>query len=116
MNLTPPKGVLFVGVQGCGKSLAAKFIARQWQLPLLKLDAGRLYEKYVGESEKNFRRATAVAEAMAPVVLWIDEIEKAFASGTSVGCRRRPVAAPLRVVPDLAAGEEGRRVRRRRGE
>jgi len=83
MNLNPPKGVLFVGVQGCGKSLAAKFIARQWQLPLLKLDAGRLYEKYVGESEKNFRRATEVAEAIAPVVLWIDEIEKAFASGTS---------------------------------
>lgn len=83
LNLAPPKGVLFAGVQGCGKSLAAKFIARQWQLPLLKLDAGRLYEKYVGESEKNFRRATDVAEAMAPVVLWIDEIEKAFASGTS---------------------------------
>lgn len=83
VNLAPPKGVLFVGVQGCGKSLAAKFIARHWQLPLLKLDAGRLYEKYVGESEKNFRRATAMAEAMAPVVLWIDEIEKAFASGTS---------------------------------
>lgn len=83
LNLDPPKGVLFAGVQGCGKSLAAKFIARQWELPLLKLDAGRLYEKYVGESEKNFRRATTVAEAMAPVVLWIDEIEKAFASGTA---------------------------------
>jgi ATPase family associated with various cellular activities (AAA)/AAA+ lid domain len=83
LNLTPPKGVLFVGVQGCGKSLAAKFVARQWQMPLLKLDAGRLYEKYVGESEKNFRRVTKVAEAMAPVVLWIDEIEKAFASGTA---------------------------------
>jgi len=83
MNLHPPKGVLFVGVQGCGKSLAAKAIAREWQLPLLKLDAGRLYEKYVGESEKNFRRATQLAEALAPVVLWIDEIEKAFASGTS---------------------------------
>jgi AAA+ superfamily predicted ATPase len=83
LNLTAPKGVLFVGVQGCGKSLAAKFIARQWQMPLLKLDAGRLYEKYVGESEKNFRRATVMAEAMSPVVLWIDEMEKAFASGTS---------------------------------
>ena len=83
MNLAPPKGVLFVGVQGCGKSLAAKFIAREWQLPLLKLDAGRLYDKYVGGSEKNFRRATALAEAMAPVVLWIDEIEKAFAQSTS---------------------------------
>ena len=83
LNLQPPKGVLFVGVQGCGKSLASKFIAREWQLPLLKLDAGRLYDKYVGETEKNFRRATMVAEAMAPVVLWIDEIEKAFASGTA---------------------------------
>ncbi|MEA2463337.1 MAG: hypothetical protein QOJ98_1084 [Acidobacteriota bacterium] len=83
LNLQPPKGVLFVGVQGCGKSLAAKFIARQWDLPLLKLDAGRLYEKYVGESEKNFRRATALAAAMAPVVLWIDELEKAFASSTA---------------------------------
>ena len=83
VNLTAPKGVLFVGVQGCGKSLAAKFIARHWQLPLLKLDAGRLYDKYVGQSEKNFRRATAVAESMAPVVLWIDEMEKAFASATA---------------------------------
>ena len=83
MNLTPPKGVLLVGVQGCGKSLAAKVIAREWKLPLLKLDAGRLYDKYVGESEKNFRRATALAEAMAPVVLWIDEIEKAFAQSTT---------------------------------
>lgn len=83
LNLLPPKGVLFVGVQGCGKSLAAKYIAREWKLPLLKLDAGRLYDKYVGESEKNFRRATGVAEAMAPVVLWIDELEKAFAQGGS---------------------------------
>jgi len=83
LNLEPPKGVLIVGVQGCGKSLAAKFIAREWQLPLLKLDAGRLYEKYVGESEKNFRRATAMAEAMAPVILWIDEIEKAFAQASN---------------------------------
>ncbi|HUP46240.1 MAG TPA: AAA family ATPase [Thermoanaerobaculia bacterium] len=83
LNLAPPKGVLFVGVQGCGKSLAAKYIAKEWKLPLLKLDAGRLYDKYVGESEKNFRRATGVAEAMAPVVLWIDELEKAFGQGGS---------------------------------
>ncbi|MGH9424654.1 MAG: AAA family ATPase, partial [Thermoanaerobaculia bacterium] len=83
LNLNAPKGVLFAGVQGCGKSLAAKFVARQWELPLLKLDAGRLYEKYVGDSEKNFRKATALAEAMAPVILWIDEIEKAFAQGGS---------------------------------
>jgi SpoVK/Ycf46/Vps4 family AAA+-type ATPase len=78
MNLEPPKGVLVVGVQGCGKSIAAKFIAHEWGLPLLKLDAGRLYEKYVGESEKNLRKAMNLAEAMAPVVLWIDEIEKVF--------------------------------------
>jgi len=81
LNLEAPKGILLVGVQGCGKSLAAKFVAREWQLTLLKLDAGRLYEKYVGESEKNFRKATALAEAMAPVVLWIDEVEKVFAQG-----------------------------------
>lgn len=83
LNLPSPKGVLFVGVQGCGKSLAAKYIARQWKLPLLKLDASRLYDKYVGESEKNFRKATSIAEAMAPAVLWVDEIEKAFAQASS---------------------------------
>jgi MoxR-like ATPase len=79
LNLAPPKGILIVGVQGCGKSLAARVIARQWGLPLLKLDAGRLYDSLVGQSEKNFRKATSLAEAMAPDVLWIDEIEKGFA-------------------------------------
>ena len=83
LNLDAPKGILLVGVQGCGKSLAAKFVARQWELPLLKLDAGRLYDKYIGETEKNFRKATSLAESMAPVVLWIDEIEKVFAQGGS---------------------------------
>jgi SpoVK/Ycf46/Vps4 family AAA+-type ATPase len=78
LNLTPPRGILMVGVQGCGKSLAAKCISREWGLPLVKLDAGRLYDKYVGESEKNLRRAIDVAESMSPVVLWIDEIEKGF--------------------------------------
>ncbi len=78
LNLNPPKGILIVGVQGCGKSLAAKVIARSWRLALLKLDAGRLYDKYVGESEKNLRRATSLAESMAPAVLWIDELEKGF--------------------------------------
>jgi hypothetical protein len=78
LNLPAPKGVMLVGVQGCGKSLAAKVIARDWSRPLLKLDFGRLYDKYVGESERNFRKAIAAAEGMAPVVLWIDEIEKAI--------------------------------------
>ncbi len=83
MNLAPPRGVLLAGVQGCGKSLAAKFIAREWKLPLLKLDGARLYDKYVGETEKNLRRAISVAESMAPAVLWIDEIEKVFAESSS---------------------------------
>lgn len=88
LNLPPPRGLLFVGVQGCGKSLAAKYIAQVWRLPLLKLDAGRLYDKYIGESERNMRRAFSLAEAMAPLVLWIDEIEKVFVpsgSGESDG-------------------------------
>jgi MoxR-like ATPase len=82
-NLPAPKGILIVGIQGCGKSLAAKTIARQWNLPLLKLDAGRLYDKYVGESDKNFRRAVVLAETMAPCILWIDEIEKSMGQSNS---------------------------------
>lgn len=77
-NLPAPKGILTVGIQGCGKSLAAKAIARLWQMPLLKLEAGRIYDKYVGESEKNFRQAVTLAESMAPSILWIDELEKGF--------------------------------------
>jgi SpoVK/Ycf46/Vps4 family AAA+-type ATPase len=83
INLEAPRGILLVGVQGCGKSLAAKFVAREWELPLLKLDAGRLYDKYIGETEKSFRKATTLASSMAPVVLWIDEIEKVFSQGGS---------------------------------
>ncbi len=83
LGLAPPRGILLVGVQGCGKSLAARSIAREWGLPLLRLDVGRLFDKYVGESEKNLRKALDTAEAVAPVVLWIDEIEKAFAGGGS---------------------------------
>ncbi len=81
-GLTAPKGVLLLGVQGCGKSLMAKAVAQEWGLPLLKLDTGRLYNKYLGETEKNLREAIRLAESIAPVVLWIDEIEKAL-SGTS---------------------------------
>lgn len=82
LNLQPPKGILIVGIQGCGKSLAAKAISQQWKMPLLKLDAGRLYDKYVGESEKNFRQAIKLAESMAPSVLWIDEIEKSLGASS----------------------------------
>ena len=69
LNLTPPRGIMLVGVPGCGKSLAAKAIAREWHLPLLKLDAGRLFDKFIGESEKNFRKAIEMAEYLSPIVL-----------------------------------------------
>ncbi|HEX5642396.1 MAG TPA: AAA family ATPase [Thermoleophilia bacterium] len=76
-----PRGVLLVGVPGCGKSLCAKAVAAAWGLPLVRLDPGALYDKYIGETEQNFRRAMASADRLAPLVLWIDEIEKAFAAG-----------------------------------
>jgi hypothetical protein len=76
-----PRGVLLLGVPGCGKSLSAKAVAMEWNLPLLKLDPSNLYNKFIGESEQNFKRAMKAAERMAPVVLWIDELEKAFATG-----------------------------------
>jgi SpoVK/Ycf46/Vps4 family AAA+-type ATPase len=74
-----PKGILIVGMPGCGKSLTAKATASQFNVPLLRLDVGKLMGKYVGESEENLRRAIKTAEAVAPCVLWIDELEKAFA-------------------------------------
>ena len=80
-GLLPPKGILLLGVQGCGKSMCAKAIASEWGLPLIRLDPSSLYNKYFGESEKNLKRAIETAEAMAPIVLWIDEMEKAFAHG-----------------------------------
>jgi SpoVK/Ycf46/Vps4 family AAA+-type ATPase len=84
-GLVPPKGVLITGVQGCGKSLAARAIAGEWNYELVRLDAGALYDKYVGESEKRLKKALELAQKLAPVVLWIDEIEKAFASAGSSG-------------------------------
>lgn len=81
MGLTPPRGIMVVGVQGCGKSLSAKAIARAWSMPLLKLDMGSLYNKYMGETERNFRKALEMAESLAPCVLWLDEIEKALSTG-----------------------------------
>lgn len=84
-GLTPPKGLLLIGVQGCGKSLCAKAVAAEWKLPLIRLDPSNLYNRYVGESEKNLKRAIRLAEAMAPVVLWIDEIEKALSQDDASG-------------------------------
>lgn len=81
-GIEPPRGVLMLGVPGCGKSLCAKVVASDWNMPLLRLDPGVLYQKFIGESENQLRQALLQAESMAPVVLWIDEIEKAFASAS----------------------------------
>jgi AAA+ superfamily predicted ATPase len=80
-GLSFPRGLLLIGVPGCGKSLCARAVATEWSLPLLRLDTGSLYNKWVGETESNFRRAMQTAERLAPCVLFIDEIEKAFATG-----------------------------------
>lgn len=82
-GLDPPRGVLLLGVQGCGKSLAAKACAGGFGVPLLRLDFGALYNKYHGETERNLREALATADAMAPCVLWCDEIEKGLATSDS---------------------------------
>ncbi|QSX41477.1 AAA family ATPase [Shewanella cyperi] len=78
-----PKGIMLLGVQGSGKSLAAKAVAGVWQRPLLRLDMGALYNKYIGETEKNLRQALELADLMSPCVLWIDEIEKGISGGSS---------------------------------
>jgi hypothetical protein len=82
-GLTTPRGVLLLGVQGAGKSLSAKAIATAWQRPLMRLDPGVLYDRYIGESEQRLRESLHQAEAMAPIILWIDEIEKGFAGAAS---------------------------------
>jgi len=86
-GLPAPKGLLLLGVQGCGKSLTAKAVASHWNLPLLRLDMGRIFSGLVGSSEENMRKAMRIAESIAPAVLWVDELEKSLAgigsSGTS---------------------------------
>lgn len=84
-GLPAPKGVLLTGVPGCGKSLVAKSISAMWQLPLLRLDMGKIFSGIVGSSEENIRRAIQTAEAIAPSILWIDEIEKGFSGLGSSG-------------------------------
>jgi hypothetical protein len=83
VGLDPPKGVLLLGVQGCGKSLAAKAVAGLFCVPLVRLDFGTLYNKFHGETERNLREALASAEQLEPCVLWIDELEKGLASSGS---------------------------------
>lgn len=96
-GIPTPKGVLLVGIQGTGKSLSAKTIANEWRLPLLRLDIGRLFGSYVGESESRMRQMIQLAEATAPCVLWIDEIDKAFgnANGDSDSGASRRVLGTL---------------------
>ena len=92
-----PKGVMLLGVQGGGKSLAAKAVAGRLGVPLLRLDFGALYNKYIGESERNLRDALRTADVMAPCVLWLDEIEKGLAmgSGDDGGTGRRLLGSLL---------------------
>lgn len=108
-GLVAPKGVLITGVQGCGKSLAARAIAGEWGIDLARFDAGALYDKFVGESEKRLHTVLELAQKLAPMVLWIDEIEKAFASaGTSgeadAGLSQRLLATLLTWMQDREGG------------
>jgi hypothetical protein len=108
-GLEPPKGLLITGVQGCGKSLAARAVAGQWGYELARLDAGALYDKFVGESEKKLHKALELAQKLSPVVLWIDEIEKAFASAGSsgdadAGLSQRLLATLLTWMQDRESG------------
>lgn len=89
--LDPPKGIMLLGIQGSGKSLAARAVAGAWSLPLLRLDFGSLYNKYYGETERNLRDALQLADMMSPCVLWLDEIEK----GVSVGQDDSGIASRL---------------------
>lgn len=84
-GLPTPRGLLLIGIQGTGKSLTAKAIATEWQLPLLKLDVGKLFGGIVGESESRLRQMIEVAEAISPCILWIDEIDKAFSNSDNKG-------------------------------
>jgi ATP-dependent 26S proteasome regulatory subunit len=78
-GLEPPKGVIILGVQGCGKSMCAQAIAGEWKIPLVKFDTAAIFDKYIGETEKRIQKVFQVAEGLAPCVLWIDELEKVFA-------------------------------------
>lgn len=94
-GLPNPKGVLLVGIPGCGKSLASKSLAQEWNVPLIKCDLGKLFGSYVGDTESNTRKALKTAEAMSPCVLWIDEIEKGLAGAGSSGSNDSGVSSRM---------------------
>ena len=114
-GLEPPKGVIILGVQGCGKSLCARAIAGDWKIPLVKFDTAAIFDKYIGETEKRIQKVFRVAEGLAPCVLWIDELEKVFAgsgpdsASVDAGVSSRILAAFLswmqdRKAPSLCGG------------
>ena len=106
-GLPQPRGVLLLGVQGCGKSLTAKAIASHWRLPLLRLDVGSVFSPYVGGSEANMRKALQAAESLSPAVLWVDEVEKGFGGTTGPG--NSDAGASLRVFSTFLTWMQERR-------
>jgi ATP-dependent 26S proteasome regulatory subunit len=108
-GLEPPKGVIILGVQGCGKSLCARAVAGEWVLPLVKFDTAAIFDKYIGETEKRIQKVFRVAEGLAPCVLWIDELEKIFAgsgpdsASVDAGVSSRLLAAFLSWMQDRKA-------------
>jgi SpoVK/Ycf46/Vps4 family AAA+-type ATPase len=103
-HLDPPKGILLTGVQGCGKSLAAKATAGIFSVPLLRLDFAALYDKYHGETERKLRESLKTADVMSPCVLWIDEIEKGIAGrGGETGTTQRVLGTFLTWMAERAS-------------
>lgn len=108
-GLEAPKGMIILGVQGCGKSLCARAVAGEWKLPLVKFDTAAVYDKYIGETEKRIEKVFQVAEGLAPCVLWIDELEKVFAgsgpdsASADAGVSSRLLAAFLSWMQDRKA-------------
>ena len=108
-GLEPPRGVIILGVQGCGKSMCARAVAGEWKLPLVKFDTAAIFDKYIGETEKRIQKVFQVAEGLAPCVLWIDELEKVFAgSGPDSASVDAGVSSRLLAcVSFLDAGPQG---------
>src|SRR5947199_9314281 len=108
-GLEPPRGMIVLGIQGCGKSLCARAVAGEWKIPLVKFDSAAIFDKYIGETEKHIQKVFKVAEGLAPCVLWIDELEKVFAgsqpdsASVDAGVSSRILAAFLSWMQDRKA-------------